>query len=73
MKNSSKHLPYFYTVPETLYGFPKIRENGFKSDYVFDFSQTIPTIGFTGAKMYLPNGEQVLSVEQTQEFFNRHS
>ena len=73
LKNSSKHLPYFYTVPETLYGFPKIRENGFKSDYVFDFSQTIPTIGFTVAKMYLPNGEQVLSVEQTQEFFNGHS
>tara|TARA_Y100000004_G_C8879632_1_gene397023 strand:- start:21 stop:896 length:876 start_codon:yes stop_codon:yes gene_type:complete len=70
IKNYSKHLPYFHTVPETLYGFPKIRENGFKTDYHFEFYHTIPTIGFTGAKMYLPNGEQVVSVEQTQEYFN---
>jgi len=80
-----KNQQYIQCIPETIYGLPKREEYPWMYFDMFKppegFLKQIPFLfhhdksnGFSKiSPMYLPNDKCVTSVEQTQEFFNRHS
>ena len=83
-----KRQNYFDVYPETVYGYPKFPEWFFEKDNLTSKAQSffsklfdeMPTYRDSNGgqapfwkSFYLPNGEVVTSVGQTQEFFNRHS
>ena len=78
----TKHIDYIRNFPETILGLPKRQEypwmylGNIKLANRYRFFKQIPFLQHNGGPpclLYLPNGEKVTSVEQTQEFFNRHS
>ena len=80
-----KNQQYIQCIPETIYGLPKREEypwmyldklrppEGFLKQIPFMFFHSREGAGLKSSPMYLPNDKCVTSVEQTQEFFNRHS
>ena len=78
----TKHIDYIRNFPETILGLPKRQEypwmylGNIKLANRYRFFKQIPFLQHNGGPpclLYLPNGEKVTSVEQTQEFFNRQS
>ena len=78
----TKHIDYIRNFPETILALPKRQEypwmylGNIKLANRYRFFKQIPFLQHNGGPpclLYLPNGEKVTSVEQTQEFFNRHS
>ena len=77
----TKHIDYIRNFPEIVLGLPK------RSEYPWSHisnlkipKRLLKQIPFLHqhtegppCPLYLPNGEKITSVEQTQEFFNRHS